>query len=183
MSFGSNNAENEAGTVDISLDRFQRAGILMLVLTIIFSAIGYFASPHDETGKPILLLPEVKQIESFRRSSLQWIEDFHALDSQITTVAANQKEDLFSQSSEAQSTLQLAVKLAQEIDRTSYPPSAVSLHESLASTSLSYLEAARSMMIWVGAPEEPKKVQMNENLSLARKSLETLEKSKWLETR
>ena len=183
MSFESNNGENEPGTVNISLDHFQRAGILMFVLAIIFSAIGYFASPHDETGKPILLLPEVKQIESFRRSSLQWIEDFHTLDSQITTIAANQKEDLFSQSREAQITLQLAVQLAQEIDRTAYPPSAVNLHENLASTSLSYLETARSMMIWVGAPEKPKKVKMDENLHLARKSLETLEKSKWLETR
>ena len=183
MSFESNNGENETGTVNISLDRFKRAGIMMLVLVILFTAIGYFVSPHDETGKPILLLPEVKQIESFRRSSLQWIEDFYSLDSQITTIASNQKEDLFSQSREAQSTLQLAVHLAQDIDRTAYPPSAVSLHESLASTSLTYLEAARSMMIWVGAPEDTKQIQMDEKLGMARKSLETLEKSKWLETR
>lgn len=183
MAFETNNPGSDPETLEVKLDPLQRAGVLLLVLAVVFSAIGYFVSPHDEAGKPILLLPEVKQMESYRRSSLQWIEDFHSLDGQIATIAANQQGDLFSQSRQAQAALQLAVQLAQEIDRTIFPPSAVSLHEELVSTSLGYLEAARKMMIWVGAPEEPKRVQMDENLSLARQELETLEKSKWLETR
>jgi hypothetical protein len=181
MAFESNNPGNETETLEVKLDPLQRAGVLLLVLAVIFSFIGYFVSPHDEAGKPILLLPEVKQMEAYRRSSFQWIEDFHALDSQITTIAANQQGDLFAQSREAQSALQLSVRLAQEIDRTAFPPSAVSLHEEVVSTSLGYLEAARKMMIWVGAPEDSKRAPMDENLQLARESLKTLEKSKWLE--
>jgi hypothetical protein len=180
MSFEPNNPTNEPEIMEVDLDPIQRAGILLLILAVVFSSIGYFVSPFDETGKPILLLPEVKQMESYRRSSFQWIEDFHSLDRQITTIAANQQGDLFSQSREAQSALQLAVRLAQEIDRTEFPPSAVSLHEQVRTTSLDYLEAAR-VMIWVGAPEEPKRIQLDQNLAFARQSLETLGKSKWLE--
>ena len=183
MAFESSNPGDHPATLEVKLDSLQRAGILLLVLAVIFSVIGYFVSPLDEAGKPILLLPEVKQMEAYRRSSFQWIEDFRTLDRQIVTITANQQGDLFSQSREAQSALQLAVQLAQDIDRTAFSPSAVSLHEELISTSLDYLEAARKMMIWVGAPEESKQAQMDENLHLARKSLETLEKSKWLEIR
>lgn len=183
MAFESNNSGGETETLEVQLDPIQRAGVILLVLAVVFSSIGYFVSPHDEAGKPILLLPEVKQMEAYRRFSSQWIEDFHKLDSQIASIAANQQGDLFAQSRDAQNALQLAVQLAQEIDRTAFPPSAISLHDELVSTSLAYLEAARKMMVWVGAPEEQKRTQMDENLRLARQSLEMLEKSKWLEIR
>jgi hypothetical protein len=120
-------------------------------------------------------------MEGYQRSSRQWINNLQSLDRQIATIAANQQGDLFSQSQEAQSALQQAVNLAQEIDRTAFPPSAVSLHDEMAATSLSYLDAARAMMVWVGAPEESKRSQMYEKLALARQLLDTLEKSIWLE--
>jgi len=182
MSFESNNPATEPETLDIDLDPFQRAGILLLALAVIFSSIGFFVSPHDITGKPILLLPEVKQMEGYRRSSIQWIEEFHSQDRQMTTIAADQQGDLFSQSREAQIVLQLAVRLAQDVDRTAFPPSAVSLHEDMVSASIYYLEAARAMMIWVGAPEDSKRAQLDQTLALARQSLEILEKNKWLRT-
>jgi hypothetical protein len=181
MAYESNNDANDPDGLTLDLDPIQRAGVLLLLLAIIFSTVGYFGSPHDASGKPILLLPEIKQMETYQRSSRQWIDNFQSLDRQITTIAADQQGDLFSQSREAQSALQLAVNLAQEIDRTTFPPSAVSLHDEMAATSLSYLDAARAMMIWVGAPEESNGMQMNEKLALARQLLETLEKSIWLE--
>jgi hypothetical protein len=104
-------------------------------------------------------------------------------DNRITTIAANHQGDLFSQSQEAQVALQQAVSLAQEIDRTTFPPSAVSLHEEMAATSLGYLDAARAMMIWVGAPEDSKHSEMDQKLALARQLLESLEKNIWLENR
>jgi len=183
MAFESNNRVDEPEPFEVRLDAFQRIGVLLLVFVILFSVIGYFVSPHDEEGKPVLLLPEVKQMETYRRSARQWIQDIRALDSQIATIAANQQGDLFSQSREAQNALQQAVRLAQEIDRTAFPPSAVSLHNDLAATSLAYLEAARKMMIWVGAPAESNRTQMETALDAARQSYGTLEKNKWLEDR
>jgi hypothetical protein len=183
MAYESNNNAVDTDGLTLELDPMQRAGILLLLLAVVFSTMGYFASPHDATGKPILLLPEIKHMETYQRSSRRWIEDFQSLDRQITTIAANQQGDLFSQSREAQSALQLTVNLAQEIDRTTFPPSAVSLHDEMAATSLSYLDAARAMMIWVGAPDESQSSQMNEKLAFARQLLETFEKSIWLENR
>ncbi|NMC34078.1 MAG: hypothetical protein GYA36_16705 [Veillonellaceae bacterium] len=183
MAFEPNNPPEETETLEVHLDTFQRIGVLLLVFAVIFSVIGYFVSPHDEDGKPILLLPEVRQMETYRRSANGWIQTFQALDSQIASVAANQQSDLFAQSREAQNALQQAVRLAQEVDRTAFPPSAISLHDDLAGTSLAYLEAARKMMIWVGAPEETNRAQLDTALITARQSYQTLEKNKWLEER
>ena len=177
-----NSTENPDGLV-IHLDRFQKVGMILFVLGIVFSAIGYFVSPLDSNGKPILLSPEINQMESYQRSTIRWVEKYQDLDREISTIIANPQADLFSQSHDAQSALQAAVSLAQEIDRAAYPPSAVSLHEVMASTSLSYLDAARAMMVWVGAPNETNRNSMDEKLVLARQSLDALEKSTWLENR
>lgn len=181
MTFESNNQPEESEAYEVHLDGFQRVGVLLLVFALIFSAVGYFVSPQAEDGKPILLLPEVRQMETYRRSANRWIQNFRDLHSQIATVAANQQADLFSQSREAQNALQQAVRLAQEIDRTAFPPSAVSLHNDLAATSITYLEAARKMMVWVGAPQETNRSQLDIAVVTARQSYETLEKNKWLE--
>lgn len=121
-------------------------------------------------------------MELYRRAAFSWIDAFQMLDSRIATISANSQADLFAQSREAQNVLQLAVRLAQEIDRMEFPPSAVSLHEELVSTSLAYLESARVLMKWVGAPEESNLAALEQDLENARQFREQLEKSKWLET-
>ena len=183
MAFESNNHPENDEALEIHLDSFQRIGVFLLVFALIFSAVGYFVSPRDEDGKPILLLPEVRQMEVYRRSANAWIQEFQALDSRIATIAANRQADLFSQSREAQNALQQAVQLAQEIDRTAFPPSAISLHDDLATTSLAYLETARKMMVWVGAPQEANRSLFDTKLIASRQSLKTLEKNIWLEER
>lgn len=183
MAFESNNQPEPSETYEIQLDSFQRVGVLLLGFAILFSVIGYFVSPHDENGRPILLLPEVRQMEAYRRSAHRWIQSFQELDREIATIMGNQQSDLFSQSREGQKALQQSVQLAQEIDRMAFPPSAIRLHDDLATTALAYLEASRLMMIWVGAPEETNRAQLETALSAARQTLENLEKSKWLEKR
>ena len=55
--------------IEISEERLQRIGIVLLAAVIFFAAIGAFSSPRDENGKPVLLLPDVKAFEDYRRSS------------------------------------------------------------------------------------------------------------------
>jgi hypothetical protein len=93
-------------------------------------------------------------VEDYRRSAQDWVSELSVLDGEIANVlAAQQQGDLFSQSRSAQQTLQHAVELAQEVDRAKVPPIGMGLHEQLLSTTMSYLEAARSALQWVSAPE------------------------------
>ena len=67
--------------IEISEERLQRIGLILLAAVILFTTIGAFTSPRDENGKPVLLLPEVKAFEDYRRSARSWLEQMTLLDS------------------------------------------------------------------------------------------------------
>jgi len=170
--------------IHISEEKLQKLGWILLSLAVIFTIIGALVSPLDEQGKPVLLLPEVKAVEDYRRSAQAWISELTVLDGEIAhVIAAEQQGDLFSQSRSAQQTLQHAVELTQQVDRTRVPPIGMGLHEQFLSTTLSYLEAARSALQWVSAPEQKNQDQAIQILEDARQLKSELEKNKWLISR
>lgn len=170
--------------IQISEEKLQKLGWILLGLAVFFTIIGALVSPLDEQGKPVLLLPEVKAVEDYRRSAQTWISELNILDGEIAhVIAAEQQGDLFSQSRSAQQTLQHAVELAQQVDRTRVPPIGIGMHEQMLSTTLSYLEAARSALQWVSAPDQENQDQAIQILEDAREMKSELEKNKWLISR
>ena len=129
-------------------------------------------------------MPEVKAVEDYRKSAQAWISELNTLDGEIAyIIAADQQGDLFSQSRSAQQTLQHAVELTQQVDRTRVPPIGMGMHEQMLSTTLSYLEAARSALQWVSAPEQENQDQAIQLLEDSRQMKSELEKNKWLISR
>ena len=171
------------GEIEISEERLQRIGIILLAALILFAVIGAFASPRDENGKPVLLLPEVKAFEDYRRSALSWLEQMRLLDTEIAGVLGEQASgDLFTRSRQTQKMLQRAVSLAKEIDQAKVPAAAAGIHDLLSETGLSYLDAARLTMRWVGAPEEATRAAIEEKLEQSRKTRSALQENQWLQT-
>lgn len=170
--------------IHISEEKLRKLGWILLGLAVVFTVIGALASPLDEQGKPVLLLPEVKAVEDYRRSVQTWISELTVLDGEIARVIASEQQgDLFSQSRSAQQTFQHAVELTQQVDRTRVPPIGMGMHEQMLSTTLSYLEAARSALQWVSAPEQENQDQAIQLLEDARQMKSELEKNKWLISR
>ena len=177
--------QNDSGdpVIQISEEKMQKFGLILLGITILFTVIGGFVSPLDDQRKPVLLLPEVKAVEDYRRSAQSWIAELTVLDGEIANViAADQQGDLFTQSRTAQQTLQHAVELAQQVDRTRVPPIGMGLHEQILSTTMTYLEAARSAMQWVSAPEKKNQDLAAQKLDEAHKMKLELEANQWLKS-
>lgn len=173
-----------ASVIHVSEEKLQKIGWILLGIAVLFTIIGGFASPLDDQGKPVLLLPEVKAVEDYRRSAQSWISEMAVLDGEIAhVIAVDQQGDLFSQSRSAQQTLQHAVELAQQVDRTEVPPIGMGLHEQMLSTTLTYLEAARSALQWVSAPENNNLDTATQKLADARKMKSELEANQWLNSR
>ena len=167
--------------IEISEERLQRIGLIILALAVIFSVIGGFTSPLEEKGKPVLLLPEVKAFEDYRRSGQDWLQQMVVLDTEIDGVLAGDNSgDLFTQSRQAQQMLQHAVNLAKDIDQAVVPAAAAGIHEQLYSASMAYLEVSRQTMRWVSAPDNAQKEQINTKLDEARQARITLEDNPWL---
>ena len=170
--------------IHISEEKLRKFGLILMGIAVLFTIIGAFVSPLDEQGKPVLLLPEVMEVENYRRSAQDWVSELSVLDGEIANVlAAQQQGDLFSQSRSAQQTLQHAVELAQEVDRAKVPPIGMGLHEQLLSTTMSYLEAARSALQWVSAQEKNNLDQATQKLADSRMMKSDLEKNQWLISR
>ena len=170
--------------IHISEEKLQKFGLVLLGIAVLFTIIGAIVSPLDDQGKPVLLLPEVKEVEDYRRSAQTWISELTVLDGEIAhVIATEQQGDLFSQSRSAQQTLQHAVELAQQVDRTRVPPIGMGLHAQMLATTLSYLEAARSALQWVSTPEKNNLDQAVQKLKDSRKMKANLEENQWLISR
>jgi hypothetical protein len=167
--------------IEISEQQLQRIGLILLALAVVFAVIGGFSSPLDENGKPVLLLPEVKSFEDYRRSGRDWLDQMLVLDTEISGVLVGDNSgDLFTQSRQAQQMLQRAVNLAKEIDQVNVPAAAAGIHDQLYTTSMAYLETARLTMRWIGAPEETTKQQIGVKLEQARNGRNALKENQWL---
>ena len=119
MTFQPNDSSQRSDEIALSQEQLQKIGIGLLCLVVLLSIVGYFASPIDRDGKPILLSPEVKAVEDYRRSAQSWLDQLHTLDGEIAGLLQTDNQgDLFTQSRQAQQMLQHAVELAKQVDQT-----------------------------------------------------------------
>lgn len=170
----------EEGESFFSEENLQRWGLVLLAVAVVFATIGAFVSPLDAQGKPVLLLPDVKAVEEYRRLAQSWRMELSMLDGEIGQVLDGQQGDLFTQSRSAQQTMQHAIDLAQQVERASVPPVAVGYHRQVVAASMAYLEAARAALQWVSAPQETNREAAVQKLEDARTLKSGLEENRWL---
>ena len=92
----------ETNEIQISEGKLQQIGVIVLILAIAFTIIGGLTSPHDESGKPVLLLPEVKAFEDYRGAARGWLIELNNLDGEISSLLSEEGQgDLFTQSRQA----------------------------------------------------------------------------------
>lgn len=157
--------------------------VLILPALAILLGIGWFASPRDVNNRPLLLLPDVKAVEEYRRLANHWRDELRLVDGEIALILASDTTDLFSQSRQAQNTLEHNLRIIQEIDRHDAPATLVGLQEELKLVSQSYLEASRLALRWLSLPDPANHDQAQDRLVESRNMLTDMEASQWLEKR
>jgi hypothetical protein len=147
---------------------------------IILLALGYLYSPHDRDDRPILLLPDVRAVETYRLAIVRWRGQAQSLDMQISTILSGRfGEDLFTRSREAQKMIDDAVRLLQNIEQQKTPTAAVPARSISIAMANAYLEAARATLLWTTAPNQENLTHAQEQLEMARRILDELEASEW----
>jgi hypothetical protein len=153
--------------------------IAILVSVVILGVIGWLSSPVNGNGRPVLLLPDVKAVEDYRRQAGDWTDRLRLLDGQLATLLAGNSGDLLGQSRAAQNIFEDCLNLVREIDFTSTPPALVGLRESLVNASLANLEASRGALRWVSMPNIENRDQVEQLIQIARQGLQELETNTW----
>jgi hypothetical protein len=151
-------------------------GVLVFLL-----GLGLLTSPRDKDHHPLLLLPDVKALEDYRRSLVDWHARFREIDGRMTRLLSDDYGgDLFSQSSEGQKIQNETIQLLQEIDQTSTPPAAISARDMALGAGSAYLEASRAMLSWISAPTATNLDLAQQSLDSAFTTLSKLEASQWM---
>ncbi len=156
---------------------------LLIPLVLFLILLGALFSPHDAQGKPLLILPDVKAVEDYRKSMSSATAEMQLLDGEIAILLAGQNLDLFTQSRQAQAAFEHALRIAQKVDVQTAPPALEGLRVTAAGTASAYLETAHLALVWVSLPEKDNFIAAENSLVQARQQLKALDESKWLAKR
>ena len=119
------------------------------ILLVLFGAVGYFASPRAKDGRPVLLMPDVKAVEDYRRAASGWSASWRELDGQMHGVMdAESNSELLVMSRAAQRAFERAVELARSVDSTETPAPLIGLRDQAVAASLAYMDASVAVARW-----------------------------------
>ena len=150
-------------------------------MALLLLGLGLVISPRDKNNHPLLLLPDVKAMEDYRRSLVDWNTRFLELNGRMTRLLSdNYGSDLFSQSSEGQIIQDQTIQLMREIDQTSTPAAAVSARDMAIRAGSAYLDTSRAILTWVSALTTANLDAAQQALKAAQASLSELEASQWM---
>ena len=166
---------NDQNEIHISWSLFAGAAFLALMI------LGWFSSPRDEQGRPLLLLPDVKAVGEYIRLTASTTKELHLVDGELNNILAGDPTDLFGQTRSAQNTFEHSLGIAQEVDRNEVPPALAGLRDQLSQVSLAYVDAARLALHWLSVPDANNHQQARQKLTGALTALNELEKSPWLQ--
>jgi hypothetical protein len=153
----------------------------LIVSTVtVLTLLGYQASPRDEAGRPVLLLPDVRAVELYRRSAVRWANEWQAIGASLEQVVTEDDHQLLLRSREAQRAFDLAVALAQEVDGTEAPSALLGLHEQAVANGDAHIQAGAAVARWLSAPTDEHRAAAETALGNASAAQAAFASSEWI---
>lgn len=154
-----------------------------LLLTLLGTA-GYAVSPRDDAGRPVLLWPNIRAVEQYRRAVAGWAIQWRGLNSNLRDVLkAEEGTDLLSTSQDSQKAFEQAVAMERDVNTTEAPASLIGLHDQAETMALSYMNASVAIARWVSAPSTENRAAAEQAMAEAEDKLASLEANEWLRAR
>ena len=154
-----------------------------VTLALLVFALGYGVSPRAADGRPLLLLPDVRAVEIYRRQAVAWRQAWQALDAEIgqtLRASAPDTAGLLDRSRQAQTDFGTAIELARAVDGTEAPPALLGLHEQTAGTAQAYVDATVALNRWLSAPTAENRAVADQACQRASDTLTQLAANAWL---
>ncbi len=150
-----------------------------VVLVMACATIGYAVSPRTADGRPVLLSPDVRAVETYRRSVVSWVREWQAL-AEALRVILDSEGELLSTSQKTQQAFAKSVELSAAVDSSDTPASLVGLRDQTAATAEAFVKASLAAARWISAPSAEKRTAAETELETAERSLITLEANEWI---
>jgi|CXWL01.1.fsa_nt_gi hypothetical protein len=154
------------------------------VLLTLFGATGYVVSPRGDEGRPVLLWPDVRAVEQYRRTVTDWAAQWRELNSDLRNIVkAEEGRELLSTSRDSQHAFEQAAAMEHEAEATEAPASLIGLHDQATAAALAYVNASVAVARWVSAPSADNRAAVELAITDAEDKLASLEANEWLRAR
>jgi len=158
--------------------------LLVVVLIAIWIPIGVSVSPYDTEGRPVLLSPDVRAVESYRRAAKGWVDEWAQIDSDMKNILdTTQSVDLLNISRRAQQTFDQSLALSRAVEETDSPSSLLGLQAQAKSAGSAYVDAAIAVARWVSAPSVDHRADARLALEKAALLLREIQGNEWMRQR
>jgi hypothetical protein len=155
--------------------------LVAAILLSIWIPIGVFVSPRGSDGRPVLLSPDVRAVESYRRAATGWVGEWSKLDSDLQSILeTTQGTDLLNTSRRAQQAFDQALALSRAVEETDSPSSLLGLQAQAKSAGSAYVDAAIAIARWVSAPSAEHRAEARRTLENATRVLRDIQNNEWM---
>ena len=154
---------------------------VFLVVTAGLYGLGDVVSPRTPDGRPVLLLPDVRAVEVYRRQAVAWLQAWRNLDTGLQSVLNAPDSGLLEQSRKAQGSFEAAIQLARAVDAAEAPPTLLGLHDQVAQTATAYVDASVALNRWLSAPSPENRAVADQAYQVAAATLAQVEANAWLQ--
>lgn len=148
---------------------------------IFFGVLGWFSSPVSREGRPVLLLPDVKRVETYRLQASNWLKQLSGLQGQSAVLLSGNRSDALSLSRKAQRLYLDSIDLFEEVDTSVAPQVLAGVHQRIKECIGGQVEVTYNLLLWISDPNERTHTAALASLESAGEALEALKANPWMQ--
>lgn len=166
--------------MEIEIPRRVGLAALLSGALLLLAVLGYVASPRTGDGRPVLLLPDVRAIELYRRATATWTADWRDIGETLAGLLDRQEAPLLDQSRTAQEAFAESVAVARRLESTEAPVALLGLHDQAMAVAAAHVDASTAVNRWLSGPSAENLSAAHEAVEQARTLLAALQANQWL---
>lgn len=152
----------------------------LFLLAVAMAALGYFVTPRNVEGKPLLLTLRLMQIAAYQREVHAWTDTLKEVSEGLDEILAGHSTDLFAQDNRVNQLHGRLLNLRAEVEGMDVPPTLENLHALIGETVDAYILATTQTTAWVGEPTDANSASAAEALVQADARLERIFQNPWV---
>lgn len=143
--------------------------------------LGWFSSPLSLEGRPILLLPDVKSVETYRLQALRWVKQLSVLEGQSAVLLSGNRSDPLTLSRKVQRVYLDSISLFEEVDTALVPQALAGVQQRIQECVQGQLEVTQNLLLWVSDPNDLTRAVALTSLERASAALGELKNNAWMQ--
>ena len=160
--------------VEIEIPRNLVKGLVVVLLTLGIGVLGWWVSPLDAQGRPMLLSPRMVSMRRYYRLVQDWHRRLRDVHRDLESLLQGEHDSLLARTRRLDGVFLRIGRVYQDWRENPAPPALDALSRQVEDTVLAYREAARAMSEHLSRPSDETRRKAQETLERAKTLLEVL---------